>query len=85
MVGGYLAATIWKPQDVLNPFQLAVWGFFALLFFRAALQYLNQLSYDFMPEQAKTKRANARRIKAYIFCTAFGFASVCGLWLPTIW
>jgi hypothetical protein len=70
LVGAYLAATIREPNNVLNPFQLAVWSFFSLVILRAAFQYFSQLSYDVVPEKAKIKRAKALQIKVHLFYAA---------------
>jgi hypothetical protein len=70
-LGSYLAAAIWKPHDVFYPFPLVFWGLFAFLFLRGALLYLSQLSYAVVPEEARTKKAKARQLMAYILCTAF--------------
>jgi hypothetical protein len=53
------------------PFPLVFWGLFAFLFLRGVLLYLSQLSYAVVPEEARTKKANARQLMAYILCTAF--------------
>lgn len=69
--GSQLAGAIWKPHDVFYPFLLVVWGLFTLLFLRGAFRYLNQLSYSGNQEGKNTKTGKARRLMAYIFCTAF--------------
>jgi peptidoglycan/LPS O-acetylase OafA/YrhL len=69
--GSQLAGAIWKPHDVFYPFPLVVWGLFTLLFSREMFRYLHQLSYSGNQEEKKTKKERARRLMAYILCTAF--------------